>query len=124
MKVERALGNHLESRRDTHRTRGFAHSLPDSWIEARERVNALPCDDSQTIGDAFNQAISKLSREIWRDKQILRGVPCLRDTRIPVYQVCGMMAEGYSIKRIAKFLYISEKRVRIALKFASIVLEQ
>jgi hypothetical protein len=40
------------------------------------------------------------------------------------YQVCGMLAEGYLIGRVAKFLSISDKQVKSALKFASIVFEQ
>ena len=110
--------------RDIHRTPSIRHALPESWIEARERASALPCDDSQTIGDVYDRAISKLSRAIWCDRRVLRGVPCLRHTRIPVYQICGMLAEGYSTKRVAKFLSISDEQVKSALKFASIVFEQ
>jgi DNA-binding CsgD family transcriptional regulator len=35
-----------------------------------------------------------------------------------------MNAEGYSPKRVAKFMSISEEQVSSALKFASILLEQ
>ncbi len=108
----------------THSSRPTRHSLPESWIEAREKAAALPCDETQTIGDVFDRAISKIHQAIWRDKRILRGIPCLRNTRIPVYQICGMIAEGYSPKRVAKYLSISEENVNDALRFASILLEQ
>jgi hypothetical protein len=75
--------------RDIHRVRRIPRRLPESYIEARERASVLPCDDSQTIGDVFDISISRVSPAIWRDMRVLRGVPCLRDTRIPVYQVCG-----------------------------------
>jgi len=55
---------------------------------------------------------------------VLRGIPCLRNTRVPVYQICGMIAEGYSSKRVAKYMSISEEQVSDALKFVSILLEQ
>ncbi len=111
-------------RHDADWTRSIPHGLPDSWLEARETANALPCDETQTIGEVFDRAISKLQHAIWRDKRVLRGVPCLRNTRIPVYQICGMIAEGYSPKRVAKIMSVSEQQVRDALRFASILLEQ
>jgi|SRR2546425_8259977 len=123
MRVERELG-YSNLRRDTHWTRAISHRLPDSWIEARERASALPCDETQTIGEAFDRAISKARHAIWRDKRVLRGIPSLRNTRIPVYQICGMIAEGYSPKRVAKFMSISEEQVRDALRYARILLEQ
>jgi uncharacterized protein (DUF433 family) len=124
MRVAKVLEFNPPYRRDTHSSRGIPHRLPESYIEARERAAALPCDETQTMGEAFDRAFSKVRNVIWRDKRVLRGVPCLRSTRIPVYQICGMIAEGYSLKRVAKFMSISEKQVRDALRFASILLEQ
>jgi uncharacterized protein (DUF433 family) len=109
--------------RDIHRHK-MHHRFPDSWVEARERADVLPCDDSQTLGDVFDRAIAKVDRAIWRNKRVLRGVPCIRATRVPVYQVCGMIGEGSSIKKVAKFLSISDHQVKKALKFASIIFEQ
>ena len=108
---------------DVHRHK-MRHRLPLAWLEARERASALPFDDSQTLGDVFDSAISRVNRAVSRNKLVLRGVPCIRETRIPVYQVCGMIAEGYSIRKTARTFSISDKQVRDALKFASIVLEQ
>ncbi|MBZ5703164.1 MAG: DUF433 domain-containing protein [Acidobacteriia bacterium] len=125
MKVgRRELGINDSLRRDTDWTRGIPHGLPDSWLEAREKANALPCDETQTIGEVFDRAISKAHHAIWRDKRVLRGVPCIRNTRVPIYQICGMIAEGYSPKKVAKFMSISEQQVSDALRFASILLEQ
>jgi len=124
MRVDKELGFNLVHRGDTHSSRGIPHGLPESWIEAREKAAALPCDETQTIGEVFDRAISKVHHAIWRDKRVLRGIPCLRNTRVPVYQICGMIAEGYSSKRVAKYMSISEEQVSDALKFARILLEQ
>ncbi len=124
MRVEREIGFNNLPRRDAHPLRGKLHGLPESWIEAREKVAALPCDETQTIGEVFDLAIARMHHATWRDKRVVRGVPCLRNTRIPVYQICGMIAEGLSTRKVATYMSISEKQVRDALRFASIVLEQ
>ena len=121
---KKELGINDLLRRDPDWTRDRPHGLPGSWLEEREKANALPCDENQTVGEVFDRAISKTHNAIWRDKRVLRGVPCLRNTRIPVYQICGLIAEGYSQKRVAKFMSISEAQVSQALKFASLILEQ
>ena len=122
--VERELGFCSVLPRHTHSSRPARHSLPVSWIEAREKASALPCDETQTIGDVFDRAISRTHHAIWRDSRVLRGIPCLKNTRVPVYQICGMIGEGYSSKRVARYLAISEEQIKDALKFASILLEQ
>jgi len=124
LRIGRELGFGNVLPRHTHSPRPTRHSLPESWIEAREKATALPCDDTQTIGDVFDKAISMIHHAIRRDKRVLRGIPCLRNRRIPVYQICGMVAEGYSTKRVSKYLSISEENVNDALRFASILLEQ
>ncbi len=107
-----------------HRPYWGSRRLPDAWLEARERAAVRPFDDTQTIGQVFDRAIAKCSGRVSREKRILRGVPRLRDTRIPLYQICGMVAEGMRPKRVAKTLGISEEQVKAALTFASIILEQ
>ncbi len=124
MKVARESGYSRLLRRDADWPRGNPHGLPDSWIEAREKVAVQPCDETQTIGEVFDHAIAKMPHAIWRDRRVLRGVPCIRGTRIPIYQVCGMIGEGFSSKRVAKFMSLSEEQVHDALQFASILLEQ
>ncbi len=124
MKVARELMFPLRIRRETHRSELRPYRIPGSWLEVREGVSAIAFDDTQTLGDVFDHAISKVSYAISRDKYKLRGVPCLRGTRIPVYQICGMMAERIPLKRVAKLLGISEEQVKTALRFASIILEQ
>jgi uncharacterized protein (DUF433 family) len=122
MKVRIDRSFPIRFRRDIHPI--HRQRMPELWIEARERASALPCDDAQFLGDVFDGAIAKLDGAIWRNKSVLRGIPCVRKTRIPVYQICGMMGEGYSVRRVARLLCLSDRQVRDALKFASIVLEQ
>jgi len=129
MKVSQRLICPLGQREEIHRAdlgprKLRDHKLPLAWLEARERLAARPFDDTQTIGQAFDRAITKLSNKVSRDTRKLRGVPCLAGTRIPLYQICGMIAEGMSVKRVAQTLSMSEDQVKIALRFASIVLEQ
>ena len=124
VKLGKEFGFSSTQRPHTHSSHGMRHSLPESWIEAREKADSLPYDDSQTIGEVFDRAISKLHHAIWRYKGVLRGIPCLRNTRIPIYQICGLMAEGYSKNKVAKCMSISERQVNDALRFASILLEQ
>jgi uncharacterized protein (DUF433 family) len=124
MKAVRELMVPLRIRRGLHRADLAPHRTPEAWLEARERSGALPIDDAQTIGEVFDRAIARVSHAISRARSRLRGVPCLRGTRIPAYQICGMAAEGIPLKRVAKILGISETQVKAAVKFASIVLEQ
>lgn len=98
--------------------------LPESWVSARERASAMPSDDTECIGDAMDRASAKAEGAIWRRRDLLRGVPCVKNTRIPVYQICGMLSEGYSVRRVAKSLSLSEEEVSEALRFASILLER
>lgn len=110
-------------RGDVHPPRRWRH-LPDSWLEARVRASASPSDDAESIGDAMDTAAAKAAQAVWRNKDTLRGVPCVRNTRVPVYQICGMLAEGYSVRRVAKFLSLEESDVKAALRFVSILLER
>lgn len=98
--------------------------FPAAWIEARERASARPFDETRPIGEVFDNAISRMSGKVWRKKEILRGVPCLHGTRIPIYQICAMLAEIGSTKRVARHLSLSEVEVKYALQFASSILEQ
>lgn len=107
-----------------HRPYFGSRGLPDVWVQARVHAAVRPFDDTQTIGHVFDRAIAKCSGKVWRDKKILRGVPCLRRTRIPLYQICGMVAEGMKYQEVAQSLGISEEQVKTALRFASIILEQ
>lgn len=124
MKVEIEAGFKPEFYRHSGWPRRGPHELPEAWLEAREKAACAPFDDSVTLGDALDRASERVSHTVSRNKNIIRGVPCLRSTRVPVYQICGMIGEGYTPKRTAKFLSISEDQVKAALKFASSLLEQ
>lgn len=123
MRVIRKLGPASHLRGDVHPPRKW-RLLPASWLEARERASASSSDDSESIGDAMDTAAARAAHAVWRNKDVLRGVPCVRNTRVPVYQICGMLAEGYSVRRVAKFLSLEESDVKAALRFVSIFLER
>lgn len=124
MKVSSVLVLPLRHRSEVHRAELGRRRIPATWVEARERAATKSFDDTVAIGEVFDKAIAKLPNRVWRDKGRFRGVPCLHGTRIPLYQVCGMAAEGMTPKRVAKALRISDEQVRTALRFASIILEQ
>ena len=48
------------------------------------------------------------------------GVPCIRDLRVPVATVVGMVAEGMSVPEIlADYPYLEAEDIREALYFAA-----
>lgn len=120
VKVEARLGE--EVRHDWSRRE--SHELPETWREAREQAACATIDETVSLGDAFDKASARVFHLVSRNRQTLRGVPCVRNTRVPVYQICGMLAEGYTTKRVARFLSISEDDVKAALRFASALFEQ
>lgn len=124
MRVRRHRSYPLRHRSEIHRGEVQPGRLPAAWVEAREKLAVRAFDDSQAIGDVFDRAIAMVGHKVWRDKGRFRGIPCLYGTRIPLAQVCGMIAEGMSPKRVARALSVSEEEVKTALRFASIMLDQ
>jgi uncharacterized protein (DUF433 family) len=55
---------------------------------------------------------------ISQDPQICFGKPVIRGTRIPVYILVGMLAEGIEVKEIAEDYEISEEEIRAAALYA------
>ncbi len=55
---------------------------------------------------------------ISQDPQICFGKPVIKGTRIPVYILVGMLAEGIEVKEIAEDYEISEEEVRAAALYA------
>lgn len=52
--------------------------------------------------------------------RIMRGKPVIKGTRIPVYVVLNLLAEGYDAKKIIKeYPDLTEADVLAAIKFAS-----
>jgi uncharacterized protein (DUF433 family) len=55
---------------------------------------------------------------ISQDPKICFGKPTIKGTRIPVYILVGMLAEGIEIREIAQDYEISEEEVRAAALYA------
>jgi uncharacterized protein (DUF433 family) len=55
---------------------------------------------------------------ISRDPKICFGKPVIKGTRIPVYILVGMLAEGIEVKEIAENYEISGEEVRAAALYA------
>lgn len=54
------------------------------------------------------------------DHRIMGGVPCIRDTRIPVATLVGLVAQGASFDEIvADYPQLTTADVRAALQFAA-----
>ncbi|MBI4686673.1 MAG: DUF433 domain-containing protein [Nitrospirae bacterium] len=52
--------------------------------------------------------------------KILRGKPVFKGTRIPLYVVLDLLAEGTPVKKIIKFYPdLTEEDIRAAMRFAS-----
>ena len=59
------------------------------------------------------------------DHRIMAGVPCIRNTRIPVATVVGLVAEGVTIDEIlADYPQLTSKDVEEALRYAAAVVDQ
>jgi len=59
------------------------------------------------------------------DEKILGGKPVIKGTRIPVYIIVEMIANGLSIKDILKeYPELSEEDVKAALRYAASLLKR
>ena len=59
------------------------------------------------------------------DEKILEGKPVIKGTRIPVYIIVEMIANGLSIKDILKeYPELSEEDVKAALRYAAPLLKR
>ena len=59
------------------------------------------------------------------DEKILGGKPVIRGTRIPVYLIVELVANGLSIKDILKeYPELSEEDVKAALRYAASMLKR
>ena len=59
------------------------------------------------------------------DEKILGGKPVIKGTRIPVYLIVEMVANGLSIKEILKeYPELSEEDVKAALRYAASLLKR
>jgi uncharacterized protein (DUF433 family) len=55
---------------------------------------------------------------ISQDPQVCFGKPTIKGTRIPIFVLVGMLAEGIEVKEIAEEYLISEEDVRAAALYA------
>jgi uncharacterized protein (DUF433 family) len=55
---------------------------------------------------------------ISQDPQVCFGKPTIKGTRIPIFVLVGMLAEGIEVKEIAEDYLISEEDVRAAALYA------
>jgi uncharacterized protein (DUF433 family) len=65
-----------------------------------------------------------MNKRIVIDPKIMRGKPVIRGTRIPVYVILNLLAEGYDYKKIMKeYLDLKKEDILAAIKFAAKVME-
>lgn len=70
-------------------------------------------------GDSLLPPVSMKYKDlISQDPKICFGKPTIKGTRIPVYILVGMLAEGVEVKEIAEDYGISEEEVRAAALYA------
>lgn len=59
------------------------------------------------------------------DHRVMRGVPCIRGTRIPVTTVVAMLADGMTIAEIiANYPQLTDEDVRDALRYAAVATDE
>jgi uncharacterized protein (DUF433 family) len=65
-----------------------------------------------------------MNRRIVIDPKIMRGKSVIRVTRIPVYVILNLLAEGYDYKKIMKeYPDIKKEDILAAVKFAANAME-
>jgi len=69
--------------------------------------------------------LRKIFERITIDPKVLRGKPCIRGMRFPVYEVLNLLASGMSKEEILKdYPYLEEEDIKQSLKFAAWVLQE
>ena len=67
----------------------------------------------------------KWSRKMVIDEKILGGKPVIRGTRIPVYLIVELVADGLNIKDVLKeYPELSEEDIKAALRYAASMLKR
>ncbi len=62
----------------------------------------------------------EIFERISSDPDILHGKPCIRGTRIPVYLIVSLIAEGEPVENIIKdYPSLSPEDIRAALRYAA-----
>jgi uncharacterized protein (DUF433 family) len=64
-------------------------------------------------------------KRISADPGIMGGVPCIRDSRVPVAMIVRMVADGTPVERLLEeYPQLTDADVREALRFAAASVEQ
>lgn len=62
----------------------------------------------------------ELRERITKNPQIMNGVPCIRNLRMPVSTILSMLAEGYDEQKILwEFDELEPEDIKAVLKFVS-----
>lgn len=62
----------------------------------------------------------EIFKRISSDPDILHGKPCIKDTRIPIYLIVSLVAEGVSAEDIIKdYPSLTPEDIKAAVKYAS-----
>lgn len=62
----------------------------------------------------------EIFERISSDPDILHGKPCIKGTRIPVYMIVSLVAEGVSVEEIIKdYSSLTTEDIKAAVKYAS-----
>jgi uncharacterized protein (DUF433 family) len=62
----------------------------------------------------------EMLERISSDPDILHGKPCVRGTRIPVYLIVSLIAEGETVENIIKdYPSLTAEDIRVALRYAA-----
>jgi len=62
----------------------------------------------------------EIFERISSDPDILHGKPCIKGTRIPVYLIVSLVAEGVSVNEIVKdYPSLSPEDIKAAVKYAA-----
>jgi len=83
---------------------------------------------AQARASAFHKHLAASDEDTRRlisaDPRVLHGAAVVAGTRISVYWIVSLIAQGYTVRRVLKlYPHLTEAQVRAALRFASIVLE-
>jgi uncharacterized protein (DUF433 family) len=64
-------------------------------------------------------------RRITIDPTRMRGLPCIRDTRVTVSAVLGQLAAGQTVEQILEdYPYLEVEDIRAALEFAAEAMQE
>ena len=71
------------------------------------------------VKEGYNKFMN-INNRIVINPRIMRGKPVIKGTRIPVYAVLNLLAEGYDVKRIIKeYPDLTKEDILASVKFAS-----